>query len=374
MKRGMCFGGGSPRRVLLVVPFALLLSAVLAASASACLKITPVSRWEGRWHDVHGYSGTWSAEVTATETSPGVWHAEGNGEVVVPFYGAAPGHVTETLECTSPTTDLTLAHWTDSFGDNTNLTGTLSIAKEVALENGTWSGNTFSLGFDEGGWEGEFHPQSESEGLVPGKVEVQSSAGTLINSFKTDAATELPLLPTGEDVAPIGGVSFAASLPAGETIRIKLTLPAGSHPTALLKLSEGKYVAIGATISGETIEYEITDGGPLDEDHVANGEIIDPVVPVSTGLQVRSGTLPGATRGTPYSASLKATGGAGTYRWKKGAKGEKLPKGLKLTKEGVIEGTPSSKAAPGTYEIPVTVSDSEKPRKSATSTLTIAIG
>jgi hypothetical protein len=374
MKRGLWSGGVSPRRALLIAPLALVLAVALAASASACLKITPVSRWEGHWHDVHGYSGTWSGEVTATETSPGVWHAEGDGEVVVPFYGGAPGHVTETLECTSPTTDSTVAHWTDSFGDDTNLTGTLSIAKEVALENGSWSGHTFTLGFDEGGWEGEFHPQSESEGPVPGKVEVQSSAGTLINSFQTEAATELPLLPSGEDVAPIGGVSFAASLPVGETIRIKLTLPPGSHPTALLKLSAGKYVEIPATISGETIEYEITDGGPFDEDHSANGEIIDPVVPVSSGLQVRSGALQSATRGTPYSVTLNATGGTSPYRWKKGAKGEKLPKGLKLSKEGVIHGTPSSKVAPGTYTIPVTVSDAGKPKHSATSTLTLKIG
>ncbi len=371
MKRGLWFGGGSPRKALLVAPLALLLAVALAGSAEACLTLPSVSRWEGRWHDVHGYNGTWSGEVTTTETSPGVWHSEGDGEVVVPFYGGAPGHVTDTLECTSATTYSLSAHWTDNFGDDTNLTGTLSIGKEVALETGTWSGHTFTLGQDEGGWEGEFHPQSQSEGLVPGTVEVQSSAGTLINSFHTEAATELPLLPAGEDVAPIGGVSFAASLPAGETIRIKLTLPPGSHPTALLKLEEGKYIEIPATISGETVEYEITDGGQFDEDHVANGEIIDPVVPVSSGLQVRSGILPPVNRGTPYSVQLNATGGTGPYKWKKGAK---LPKGLKLSKEGLLHGTPSSKLAPGDYTIPVTVSDAEKPKRSASSTLTIAIG
>ncbi len=371
MKREPWFGGGSRRRALLIAPLTLLLAVVLAASAEACLTMTPVSRWEGHWQDVHGYSGTWSGEVTTTETSPGVWHAEGNGEVVVPFYGGAPGHVTETLECTGPTTYSTVAHWTDSFGDDTNLTGTFSIGKNVALENGTWSGHTFTIGFDEGSWQGEFHPHVPSEGLVPGTVEVQSSSGTLITSLQTEAATKLPGLPSGEDVAPVGGVSFAASLPAGETIRIKLSLPPGSHPTKLLKLEGGTYFEIPATFSGETVEYEITDGGAFDEDHVANGEIIDPVVPVSSGLQVRSGILPSATRGTPYSVRLSATGGTAPYKWRKVGK---LPKGLKLTKEGVIEGTPSSKLAAGSYPIGVTIGDAGKPKHSASSTLTVAIG
>lgn len=371
MKRERRFVRVSLRRALLIAPLTLLLGVALAASAEACLTLPPVSRWEGRWHDVHGYSGTWEAEVSTTETSPGVWSSQGLGEVEVPFYGSAPGHVSGTLRCTSATTDSIVSNWTDSFGDDTNLNGTLSIGKDVALESGGWSGQTFSIGFDEGGWEGEFHPQSQSGGLVPGTVEVQSSAGTLINSFNTEAATELPLLPSGEDVAPVGGVSFAATLPVGETITIKLTLPPGSHPTALLKLEGGQYVQIPATINGEAIEYQITDGGQFDEDHTANGEIIDPVVPVSSGLQVRSGILPGATRGTVYEAPLSATGGTGPYKWKKVGK---LPKGLKLTKAGVIEGTPSSKLAAGSYSFVVEVTDAEKQKPSASSTLTVAIG
>jgi hypothetical protein len=344
---------------------------VLAASADACLTLPGLSKWEGRWTDVHGYSGTWWAEVTTAETSPGVWHSDGNGEVVVPYYGGSPGHVSETLQCTGPTTDSIVAHWTDNFGDDTNLTGTLSIGSNVALESGAWEGFTFTLGQDQGSWEGEFHPRAESGGSVPGAVEVESSSGTLINSFETTVATELPLLPSGEDIAPVGGVSFAASLPVGETIRIKLTLPPGSHPTSLLKLVDGEYVEMPATISGETVEYEITDGGTFDEDHAANGAIIDPVVPVSAGVQVRSGALPAATRGSAYSVQLAPSGGTPPYRWKKAGK---LPKGLKLTKDGVLQGTPNSKLGPGSYPIAVQVRDAEKPRQSGSASLALTIG
>jgi hypothetical protein len=68
---------------------------------------------------------------------------------------------------------------------------------------------------------------------------------------------------------------------------------------------------------------------------------------------------------------LSATGGTGPYKWKKAGK---LPKGLKLTKEGVIEGTPSSKLAAGTYPVAVKVSDAGKPKQVSSSTLTLAIG
>ena len=49
----------------------------------------------------------------------------------------------------------------------------------------------------------------------------------------------------------------------------------------------------------------------------------------------------------------------------------KLPKGLKLTKSGLIDGTPSSKLAPGSYPVSVKVTDSTK--GTATATLMLRI-
>lgn len=361
--------GAPRRRILLALPLALVLLAVLAVSAQACLTLPSVSTWEGRWKDKPGYSGTWRAQVTATETSPGVWLTQGAGEVVVPS-GTAPGYLEATLTCTGPTTDSQTGHWTDSFGDNVNTVGTLTIGSAVALEAGTWAGPTLAGPGDEGEWEGEFHPTNNSGGSVPGSVEVESSAGTLITSFTTTVATELPLLPSNEDIAPVGGVTFTASVPVGGTIKVKLILPPGSHPTSLLKLVNGSYEAVPATISGETVEYEITDGGTFDEDGVANGEIVDPVVPVSSGLQIRTGSLPGATPGVPYHAQLLASGGTSPYKWKKRGK---LPKGLKLSKTGAIEGTPSSKLVPGVYQVEVRVGDAAKPKHLAVTKLSLAV-
>jgi hypothetical protein len=58
---------------------------------------------------------------------------------------------------------------------------------------------------------------------------------------------------------------------------------------------------------------------------------------------VETTTLPGAKRGTSYTAELKASGGVPPYKWKKLGS---LPQGLKLSKTGVISGTPSAKLTP----------------------------
>jgi hypothetical protein len=72
----------------------------------------------------------------------------------------------------------------------------------------------------------------------------------------------------------------------------------------------------------------------------------------------------------PYSTQLTAEGGVPPYKWKKAGP---LPKGLKLSKSGMLAGTPSTKLAPGSYPVAVKVTDSEKPKQSSTTTLTLSI-
>jgi hypothetical protein len=51
-----------------------------------------------------------------------------------------------------------------------------------------------------------------------------------------------------------------------------------------------------------------------------------------------------------------------------------LPKGLKLSKTGVISGTPSTKLIPGSYSVTVKVTDSKKNGKqTATGTVSLRI-
>ena len=89
-----------------------------------------------------------------------------------------------------------------------------------------------------------------------------------------------------------------------------------------------------------------------------------------TGLQITTTSLPAATEGSPYSQQLSASGGNPPLKW---AKTAALPKGLKLSKSGLLSGTVSSKVAPGTYTVSVKVSDASKPKQTATATLHLTI-
>jgi large repetitive protein len=89
-------------------------------------------------------------------------------------------------------------------------------------------------------------------------------------------------------------------------------------------------------------------------------------------LVITTTSLPSATQGAAYGpVTLTATGGEGTYTWKKGAA---LPKGLALSSTGQLSGTVSTKVAPGNYSVQVTVEVKEgkvKVTQPATLTLTV---
>lgn len=96
---------------------------------------------------------------------------------------------------------------------------------------------------------------------------------------------------------PLGLVNFCLEVPTGSTHDITLTFQTNLKPSQVVAR---KYNSVtkqygdvpGATITEDTIggkhvlvlKYQVTDGGSLDEDGVANGEIIDPV-----GLAVAAG-------------------------------------------------------------------------------------
>jgi hypothetical protein len=78
------------------------------------------------------------------------------------------------------------------------------------------------------------------------------------------------------------------------------------------------------------------------------------------GLHITTVSLPAATPGEPYSQQLTAAGGVAPYKWKK--TGGSLPKGLKLSKTGLISGTPKKTAQTETVGVTVTDSSTEEPQ------------
>jgi hypothetical protein len=77
------------------------------------------------------------------------------------------------------------------------------------------------------------------------------------------------------------------------------------------------------------------------------------------GLQITTTSLPTLTEGSAYRTQLDASGGLPPLKWSKTAR---LPKGLTLSKAGVLSGTVlAAKVSPGTYTISVKVIDATKP-------------
>lgn len=74
-----------------------------------------------------------------------------------------------------------------------------------------------------------------------------------------------------------GVLSFCVSVPeAGDTVTVTATFP--TPVTSAWKIVGSTWTAIpGVTVAGNTVTYQITDGGALDNDGQANGVIEDPL-------------------------------------------------------------------------------------------------
>ena len=83
---------------------------------------------------------------------------------------------------------------------------------------------------------------------------------------------------------------------------------------------------------------------------------VDECVNVKGPVTITTSSLPGATKGVAYSATLHALGGTQPYKW--GHRG-RLPRGIALNKTtGVLSGTPKFS---GTFSFTITIKDSTGP-------------
>ena len=122
-------------------------------------------------------------------------------------------------------------------------------------------------------------------------------------------------LPSGATVLT-GALSYTVSgLTPGATISVTLRLPSGSDPTSVFKFQNGAYVDVSsiATISGDEVTLQLTDGGLGDADGLVNGVIVDPVVPVRAvvpSAPVAVGAVPGNMSATVHWTQPSKNGGA----------------------------------------------------------------
>jgi len=83
-------------------------------------------------------------------------------------------------------------------------------------------------------------------------------------------------------------------------------------------------------------------------------------------------TLPYASPGAPYLATLIGSGGSGSYSWQVAA-GSVLPSGLSLSAAGGLTGTVASSVAVGNHSFSVQLTDSASHTTTAQLTLPVAL-
>ena len=172
-----------------------------------------------------------------------------------------------------------------------------------------------------------------------------------------------------------------SSLPAG-TINVPYTttlaatggagaytwhLTSGTLPTGLtLNTSTGQISGTPTVLAtASPLTFSLTDVGLPSQTAAANLTltIANPVLVITTTV------LPAGQVSVPYSASLAATGGNGTYNWQLTA--GTMPAGLTLNSSGAITGTPTTQAGPASLTFKVT--DTATSPQTASVTLTLAI-
>jgi hypothetical protein len=230
---------------------------------------------------------------------------------------------------------------------------------------------------------------------------------------RSDAASGFDL--TTEQVVLFGGSDYPDLL--GDTWTYGPLLSVPSAPTGVVAQAGNQQATIsftaptdtgGSTITTYTVTAEdVTNaarggqtaegqGSPLVVTGLTNGDAYEFVVTatnsvgtgpgsppsssvVPNGLAITTLALPSATIGTPYSASVVATGGNPPYRWRvvSGA----LPRGLRLDHStGGIYGIPSKRSTSASFTLEVrdakTLRSRGHPstRNSATATLSIIVG
>jgi hypothetical protein len=137
------------------------------------------------------------------------------------------------------------------------------------------------------------------------------------------------------------------------------TLPAGlslSNPTA------GAITGTPTATGNSNFTVKVTDSAAASATAALS-------ITINTALAITTTSLPGASVGTAYSATVNASGGAQPYSWS--VTSGSLPSGFSIdSTTGVISGTPT---ATGTANFTVTVTDSESPVVKANAALRITI-
>ncbi len=154
------------------------------------------------------------------------------------------------------------------------------------------------------------------------------------------------------------GISYLATLQAtGGTAPYFWTAPSGALPAGLALESDGILTGIPTGHGTRSFTVEVTDSAA----HPVTAKLrIKLTIEPGSPLSITSTELDPARQNNFYDVTLGAVGGAGPYAWTI-SKG-KLPAGLFLESNGVIDGDPTGF---GTFTFTLKVTDSATPKASS---------
>jgi beta-glucanase (GH16 family) len=190
-------------------------------------------------------------------------------------------------------------------------------------------------------------------------AEATPQAATVSLTIAVSAPAAVPLTITSASLpAATAGSAYSATLTAqGGTPAYTWSLYSGQLPTGLILSSSG-IISGTPTASGSfSFASQVKDSATPSQSATLSLSIS---VAAAAPLSVTAASLPGATVGSAYSATLAAQGGIRPYTWTL-ASGQ-LPTGLTLSSLGVISGTPT---ASGTFTFTSQAKDSSTPSQSA---------
>jgi hypothetical protein len=162
-------------------------------------------------------------------------------------------------------------------------------------------------------------------------------------------------------------VAYTTTLLAtGGTSPYSWGVSSGQLPPGITLSPEGVLAGTPTQVGLFSVTVKVTDSSPRPQTATIAYKLIVAPQP----LLVATTALPGAADGTPYEASLTASGGTAPFTWR--IVSGHLPAGITMSSAGNLAGLPT--ATPGTYPITVKVYDSSPIVQRTTAPLALVVG
>ncbi len=214
-------------------------------------------------------------------------------------------------------------------------------------------------------------PSTPVVGFVPAKTTSTptSTSTSTPTPAPTPTSTPLSIATTSLPNATAGQPYSFTLQAAGGTPPYSWTVTSGSLPAGLDLSSAGVISGTPSTSGSAAFTVQVTDSSTPNPQVASAGETVLVSSPAAPPLTITTSSLPGATAGSSYTATIDASGGTPPYSWS--ITSGSLPPGLSLSSDGIIAGTPTVQ---GNASFTAQVTDSSTPSaETASTTLSISV-